>query len=412
MNNLDRDEILIKDALSSVRTRNFDILRQVEPRMVSKKPAVNKGAYIAQKGLSIGVFAACFIVVCIAAIAVMQFMAPFNRIAYIIPEESTDTIIMETVISETVITEEEITEPLAPVTCPYYTGDTEPVTCEINIEVVAINVYDNTVDVYFTIEDLVSNRLDGDFSISWFLDLANWDWLEDGSRPSSWGGRDIIHRDDNGVVTIRARTNYPSPLPEYGLEIAFIVWDISFGHFSYDMRPVAVNLSDFVTEMPTIPLRGFSGGAGGDGSLLYSLSDGELSVLVPQGLNIDFGFNRINANLSAIGIVDGRFHIQFFNSNKHYQFVGLMLYRGIVDAPVSFMDLNHENEVRPTLFTEFQMGEYATVYNLSDPAYYREYFFDIDLAYIHEYTLLVGASGTERISVSWRVSFDVSEGVE
>jgi len=62
MNMYDWDENLIKNALESVKTPDFDIVKGVEARMKSKKG-------IARRGIVLGFLAACFMVVTVAAAA-------------------------------------------------------------------------------------------------------------------------------------------------------------------------------------------------------------------------------------------------------------------------------------------------------------------------------------------------------
>ena len=161
----------------------------------------------------------------------------------------------------------------------------------IRIEVVAIGIDSNVVEFYFTLEDMVSNRLEGDVWIYATVfpildgDLAvGWSQGERGLSP------EVIHRGDDGIVTLRGTEVFEQPVT--GLEFRFNLYNIAFNVRSGE-HDMGIDLSSvghyepfaFVNEMPVLPL---------DMHNIETYADGG-----------DW-FNRI----SSIGIIDGKLHIQ------------------------------------------------------------------------------------------------------
>jgi len=78
-------------------------------------------------------------------------------------------------------------------------------TTEFEVELVAVGVHSNMVDLYITLEDLYSNRLEGEFSLILSLDFSD-------DTPSLSSSQifdiEIISRTDGGIVTLYNRTAF------------------------------------------------------------------------------------------------------------------------------------------------------------------------------------------------------------
>jgi len=384
MNKFDMDEMLIKNALGSVETPEFDILKGVEAKMNTNPIKTKRLA----KGVVIGLIAATLMVMTVAA---AQITGSFERLTQIVGTERAE-----------VLTPVELTK----------------VESDIHIEVVAIKVYDKYVDVYFTLEDLSSqNRLREDFRLSHSIWPIN---LPDGPEEAHWvatsDGGQIIDRDANGIVTMRTRTEFFTQVPTEDLEFSFTTWDITFDVVSYNHYPFAINLASFANnDVPTMLFQyaypGMSGNAEHPVMESMDLIQGAgLPVLAPQNLNIGLGIDRIDTTISAIGILGDRLHIQTFNPSRRYSNIAMILYCGEATAPLEWEDIDWDKAIIP-MATDFNIANDGTFY--SDRTWETRYnemiFFGVDFDNLHEYTILVSGFSQQRIDLDWSIYFSIQD---
>jgi len=399
MKNLDRNERLIHDAFSEIKIDTESLEMRLHNKIQKGELHMNKPTRRAFSTLA----AAIAILVLITATALAATIGPFERLATIIDPEDIETLI------------------------PVEISNEEQMIADgIRITWVAARAFDNIVDVYFTLEDLESNRLDGDFWIQssvqptyWRELLENWREGDPLLRMSSWSdGHEIIHRDTDGKVTLRMRHYFYSDLPTEGLSLEFGAWEITFDDFREGFRAANVDLMEFAVatsvETRAVPSMGVSGVSGSGLGFLINyvfdeLMDGQLSVLANQNLDIDLGINRIDTTISSIGIVDGRLHVQTYNPSAGTSWVSIFLYRGTIDGVVCISTLDYTNLV-DSASVRFNLNPDGTFCdNLRSDLRFTETIFAVDLDNLHEYTLIFDATGNQRIPLNWRVIFDISE---
>ena len=399
MKNLDRNEKLIHDAFSEIKIDT----ESLEMRLHNKIQKGELHMKIPTRRAFSTLAAAIAIFVLITATALAATIGPFERLAEIIGPEEAETLIPVEI-----------------------TNEEQKTADGIRITWVAARAFDNIVDVYFTLEDLESNRLDGDFWIQSFVQPTYWrelseNWREGDPIPSMsvWSdGHEIIHRDADGKVTLRMRHNFNYDLPTEGLSLEFGAWEITFDDFREGFRIANVDLTDFAdttsVETRVAPSMGISGVSGsGLGFLINDvfdeLQEGRLSLLEDQNLDIGFGVTRIDATISAIGIVDGRLHMQTYNPSAETSWISFFLYRGTIDGVVCISTLDYTNLV-DFASVRFNLNPDGTFCdNLREDLRFTETIFAVDLNNLHEYTLIFDATGNQRIPLNWRVIFDISE---
>ena len=376
----DQDERLIIDALNRVQTPKFDISKGVEAKM--------KKRFISKKG-----FIATLLVACLffTTVAVAQYTDSFERLAGIIGQERAETL---TPIGITTADEGQSVQ---------YDG--------IKAELVAVNVNENVVDLYVTLKDTVSNRLDGsDFILEHSLRPVDLDLSRDQDSArrimgGSFGRLEIIHRDESGKITLHAQHNFGQSVE--GKQLLFHLdqmWSIILEEGN---RLVPINLADFAIEAPTLPFQG-------------------REVLAPQGLNIPLGLDGKYTVISSIGVIDGRLHVQTYSpgiQSRRWYVDGMsspMLFKGSVEEFTSYMasedwlnDFPWEKRIHDATFLLY--GESSAFFDIApdgslnlldiDNAYW-ELVFDIDIANIHEYILIYNAFYIDVLRWEWEVTID------
>ena len=189
----------------------------------------------------------------------------------------------------------------------------------IRVELVAIGVYGNIADVFITLEDTIGNRLDGDdILIRYFILPAD-------RQPELWGSNispnpmRVIHR-CNGVVTLHGRQFFARPVSgDVVFHLEYIV--VSTAQCT---EPLPIYLVDFLGETEAMPLLNhiemtISTVCESTVNLWQIKHDfrkaidaGEMYVLRPHTLNMGSELEGADMLISAMGVVDGRFHIQLY----------------------------------------------------------------------------------------------------
>jgi hypothetical protein len=263
----DFDEMIIKNAISTIQTPEYDIISEVEKEIQKKKsPWHFKRA----------VPAALVICLCLMlSIGAMAATIPsFNNLLSMV---SPDIALL-----------------LQPI----------EIACEdngIKMEVVGAMNDDEMAVIYITMKDLVGDRIDETLDI--------YDYRLTGTYISTC---QMVHYDETTkTATLRMQANGGKKLN--GKKVSFQVESFLSDQLTFDKVETSINLSDVkeVKDSQTIPLvtsSNISGGGGGD--LFDELqSQGIIRVLTPDQKKItlpkiDFMY------ISNIGFIDGRLHIQ------------------------------------------------------------------------------------------------------
>ena len=263
----DYDERIIKSALNSIQTPEYDIVSEVEKGIQKRSPAWNFKRY-ASVGLAVCL---CFILT-IGAMA-----ATIPRFKNLLPMVGSDFMLL-----------------LQPI----------EIACEdngIKMEVVGAMNDDEMAVIYITMQDLVGDRIDKT------LDIYNYRLA--GTHIATC---QMVHFDETTkTATLRMQANGGKKLN--GKKVRFQIDSFLSNLLEFDNIETDIDLSDIkkTGNSQTIPLdtkAGFSGGGGG-GLFEKLQSQGKIKVLAPDQKQItlpqiDFAY------ISNVGLVDGRLHVQ------------------------------------------------------------------------------------------------------
>jgi len=272
---------------------------------------------------------------------------------------------------------------------------------------------DDAAYIYFTLQDLVADRLNGEFTISHQLFPVEPidDFIVTVHAP------EIIHRDAAGVVTFRSRFVYSHALE--GLELTYRIQEIRFNDFHHPLQLVDINLADFAFEAPVAvlqtnnPALSASGVGSAEVTRRYvaKITGEGLPVLAPNQLDFDFGLNGVHAVISSLGFVNGRFHIQVYNPNVPVSHVMLWVFHERYADKLD-VDNSLQNNISDLFGTQFRVAEDGTLHRNADgnsSAFGDTHFESVmDLDNVYEYVLAVSAFGFERISIDWAVTFNIT----
>ena len=307
----DQDEKLILQALNSVHTPDFDIMKGIENKMRPRKR---------KKALLMAVVA----VITLSATAfAAQQLGGFERLQNIIVEEQANT--------------------LTPIEIATTDHNQSTLYDGIRVELVAANVEGNTADVFFTLEDTTGHRLRdlNTFEIHhsiWPDGVTDFDHIRGYSRRV-----EIIDVDVNGVITVHAQHQFATDVED--MELIFRLVEITFDTQDEQHRPTTINLADFVNNQEYTlyqypnpnpwgtALQVMLNAPMGDDinaffeamdlartALTYEIINNGVPVLVPHQLNHPltpyFNAADARATISNIGVIDGNLHIQLAHPER------------------------------------------------------------------------------------------------
>ncbi|MCL2422165.1 MAG: hypothetical protein FWD03_09935, partial [Defluviitaleaceae bacterium] len=310
----------------------------------------------------------------------------------------------------------------------------------IRAELVAVGVFGNIVDAYFTLEDTVSNRLEGGllnrdvgaFSVDVAIRPYDIENFPMGAMMGSFDGTEIIHEDENGKLTLHVRYTYGESVA--GQQLIFGIGDIMYDVHDVHNHPADINLADFVSDTEASYLlyrydnpnpwgSSFQGEAvfvdGVDNSLVFEeqIREAGMPVLAPHMLNISSGIAQANVNISSVGVIDGRLHVQLYYPNRQSireqgreGSAHIRLFRGDLATLADSNNINWDDFAFPYFATDFNIAEDGS-FNRNELGVnsFMEYIFDIDLANIHEYTLLINSFGYRSMRLDWQVPFNADD---
>ena len=391
----DRDELLIRQVLENAYPQNFNITKGVEAQIKPKR-IIKKGFVMAL--IAIGLMA--------VTVSAAHYMGAFERLTTIVGQERADELIPIEIgnIERVQAPQSNGTAEVSDVFSHQFGG--------VALELVAKEVSADVAYIYFTLEDLIANRLDGDFMIAHFIVPIN----PPDNFMAGTGRPEVIHRDANGVITLRSRFEYSGDIE--GLELRYHIREIRFGDYYHPTQLVSINLADFAkTDVDTVLLQHYSPSMGTSRPNWEEIHDryltrvtGEgLPVLAPNKLDIGFGLDRVNSLISNIGVVEGRLHIQVYNPDIMEGSVSLNIF------PKSYADILSDDlyrHISELFIVQFRIAEDGTPYrdttwgNLDT---HIEFVYDINVDELENYILAVSAFGSDRIDVNWNVTFNLED---
>ncbi|MCL2839655.1 MAG: hypothetical protein FWE05_02690 [Defluviitaleaceae bacterium] len=438
-NRYDQDEMLILNALKSVQTQDFNMMKEIEEKMKKTKRPIKKGVILA---------IAAVLLLGTTAFAT-QYLGGFDRLRDIVGET--------------------YAENLTPIEIATDDADQEIIYDGIRVELVAVNVEGNAVDVYFTLEDTTGNRLSNGFRVENTLVPTDDDFPMD-AWTGSYRGTEVIHTDENGIVTMHASHEFGVNVE--GMELTFHLWEIMFDVQDEQHASVAVNLANFLnnsdyiiyqyenpnpwgTAIQTLNVDSWEMAESIRSSYEESIRTEGIPVLVPGNADISlasfFDFADARASISSIGVIDGRLHIQVYHPERRVLeeagwegFSRLSLFHGSLEElnllraeRQAYFDAGYEiweinayelwNGTRNADMTVWfyidangetffhnplGIGEDGHAYTINDPrvigsSRFDEHIFDIDFDTLHEYVLIAHTFSYQTLPVQWNITFTV-----
>ena len=266
----------------------------------------------------------------------------------------------------------------------------------IRVELIAVGVFSNVVDFYFTLEDLVENRLEGDIRISSSVFPVDDQWHGMALTNSA----EVIDRTADGIVTLHSRQVFMRPIT--GQKLQFNLHDISY-NIRYGEENIDFNFASLAPVTPTTWLW-------------------DTPILPPNLHNIELeleGFeNNWSYSISSIGILDGRLHIQQFGESFSQPCVGSSHFY-LVDSRGEYV-FPYMSSRWPTSILNFKIDENDNIQYDENPfgegnhVRYREDIYEIELSQLSEYRLMSMFHTEDQIDLNWIATFevDISDGLE
>jgi len=246
----------------------------------------------------------------------------------------------------------------------------------IRIKVVAVGIDSNVVDFYFTLEDMVSSRLDGDI----WVNASVFPVVDD----VPWGSHvmfpEVIDRSDDGVVTLRGREVFTEPITDRELRfnLYHIAYNVKQGEQDIDIDFTALAShapASWIWDTPVLPPN------------LHNLK-----------MNVDGITDGWYTGISSVGVIDGMLHIQqWLDSSSWNPPDGVMFH--LLDPygePVMFFIAPQWLAHTPV----FTVDSYGNIIDDSWEGYdiarepgepsivYHEYLYEVDMERLSEYRLV------------------------
>ncbi|MCL2361509.1 MAG: hypothetical protein FWC73_06830 [Defluviitaleaceae bacterium] len=278
----------------------------------------------------------------------------------------------------------------------------------IRIEIVAVGVFDNIVDVYITMEDMIGNRLDDYFRLGHVVaPVGRPDIAALSLTP------EIINRTDCGIITLRSREIFTHSVA--GMELTSTITGIHYNiRTPYDtrFRDLALDFTT-ATAQPYVMFRpDMSPSRSGSG--IWStemhdvieermLTDG-FPVLQPHLHNLEIDLGGEIAIISTIGIIEDRLHIQIYRPFESETPPGLMLINS-GDSNQRSMHFGFTKDMYGNL-VRAEVGIDGT-----EAVTYLEYIlFDVDLERLSDIKLYGRSfldTHFDRLDLDWSVDFEI-----
>lgn len=253
----------------------------------------------------------------------------------------------------------------------------------IRMEVVSVALTDNTADIVVSLEDLVGNRLDATIDL---FDSYSIHRSFGGSAGCSLLGYDAATQ--TAYLGIHIEEQDGTPIA--GSKITFSISRLLGQKTDVQDEPIPL-LLDGLAEAPAQRVRLSGWGANAE-HYLTEAENADYPVLVPQGTLYEFGGGM---ELSAIGLVNGRLHVQLavrnnLNTDNH-GFFKLCAADGTV--------------LMPALTVQFNNAQNLAVPERID---YSEAVFDFPQDGLTKYQLLADHSQSGMlIEGNWQVTFQL-----
>ncbi|MCL2527122.1 MAG: hypothetical protein FWE42_01795 [Defluviitaleaceae bacterium] len=394
-------DTLLQKALSSDEKPDQALLMKVKSEMQKKEDTPINKSKMKRSFRRVAAVVAATLALTTTVFAAGAYLGSFDRLRDVVGSERAE-----------VLQPLEIANiPEAQETQYYEAVDSEnlntPESC-IRVELVAVGVFDNIVDIYVTLEDLEGRRLDDYFQVRHSVAPVG---MPDIGVLSM--APEIISRTSDGVVTVRSREIFTHSVA--GMELVYNLHGIAY-NITNQNRPEFVDLGlDFTaaTAQPTMLFKpdaspSWSGGGGLVHRGTFEVVEAQMitegfAVLQPHLHDIEVDINGETIIISSMGIVEDRLHVQIYNPIPEMEHPpGFMFFDPAEEsATMSFGFSKDDNGS----LVRAEVGQYGF-----EAVQYLEFImFDIDLARLGDYVLRGAVFGpaSDNLQLYWSATFEV-----
>jgi hypothetical protein len=375
--NWDNDELIIKDLLNGINTPGYNIASEIEKNKVKKSPSFKRHLVTA---------AALLMLLTFTFAAAAATISGFKYLVSIIGEEN------------------------AGVVSPVELSDEDR---GIKMEVVASGRFDNMLKIYVTLQDLTGERLADDIKLSpYSLDGIDRIKKVNGIGGSSVRGWDRIDYDEqNHKATLLYEYNSSDKLEgeELTLKIDKILYNTK-EYWNYKVTEADLSKADRNPHIFYASMEQFLS-TSNIGILEESIfknyaAEDAIPILKEQADKISFPQTE-GFNICAVGVVDGKLHIQTQNFEIENKDTNYNIYFVDLKNPQPYHDLKN-----PEGIFRFDLDEDGNITKETDFPAYEEYVFDIDTDRLEEYELLAYIRESDAIKGEWEVKFSSEDSGE
>ena len=362
---------LLREALHSSEKPDDELMNRIRYRYANGHGAIRRAGMKRPLRL-VAAIVAGLLAVSATAVAVGAYLGGFDKLREVIGWEQADKL---NAVEKSNVVGELLTEE------------------GIRIEVVAVGVDSNAIDFYFTLEDMVSDRLDGDIWINAtvFPTEENIHWGKHVMSP------EVIDRSDDGVVTLHGREVFEYPIT--GRELQFNIYDIS-----YNIKSGECDMEfDFDSLENRLPAAWYY-----DTPILPP----NLHGIEPEVEGVE---DRWYSHISSIGIIDGKLHIQNWLDGALWNPPDAISFHPVdPDGRCVMFDIEPQWKFATPRFSLDEQGGINLIYDPDqypegDFILYCEYIYEVDLARLSEYRLVAEYTKGDQIDLRiWSTVFEIS----
>jgi len=284
----------------------------------------------------------------------------------------------------------------------------------VRVELIAVGTGYEYIDMYLLLEDMVGDRFVHDHWIiaNHYIKLTDAPMLEAWARGRVVDMR-IIDRDvDAGIVLLHSRLTRPRH-HQYNPDLnprnlTLNIFNIAHNSTSYGRQVVDVDMPALITESP--PLRNIENHRLYVSAPTWNTLDDSSYILEPHTTNYRFEIEGLPVYISAIGVIDGRLHIQTYSPGSgNFRISHLLKPCGV-----------QVFEYGAFFFGLDAVGDFTANFSISEEGHmvshgrgrYVEHIFEIDLGSLEDVSIIGNFNTLDMINLNWVVDFELVGGVD
>jgi hypothetical protein len=391
---------LLQIALKSTEKPDVTLLERVTIEMIKEENSMQK--FTKQRGIKRKSFvialAACFLFATVVVAQVIINRSGFERLTEILDDET--------------ISRLQPIEMLLGHINPDAIYHAEDFTSDgVRVELIAVGANDYELDIYILLEDLTESRVWGaEIMIGHILRFTDPALVP---NPIALMGHsaefNLIERDDEARIAVfHSRMQHP-PLPpdveigEANTRALTLFMDaITFSHSIHTNINVDVNLAE-LEHSPTRELTQQEVSTIGAMGRHRNLEAGDL-ILAPHSLGFPFEVGGYPMSISAIGVMDGRLHIQIYGGGNRFAYPALVRNGQMLEE---FFGVGFKFDENGNFQPMRELDEHGNWLWLGDYQFV-EFVFEVDLEHLDEYQLVCKYFlAYDQLILNWAVSFEL-----